>query len=174
MFTITVVLLALIAVVLVVAAFKPATFHLDRSTTIAAPPEKIFPMINDFHAWGAWSPWEHLDPDLKRTYEGAASGTGAVYRWEGNRKVGRGRMEITDESPPTSLTIKLDFLEPFEAHNVTTFTLHPAEGGTHLVWAMEGANTFMSKVMSVFVSMDKMVGKDLESGLAKMKQVAEG
>ena len=173
MFTILVVLLALITVILAVAATRPASFQLERSATIAAPPEQIFPLLNDFHAWGAWSPWEHLDPNLKRTYDGATSGTGAVYSWVGNRKVGKGRMEITGESAPTSLTIQLDFIEPFEAHNVSTFALRPVEGGTHLTWAMDGPNTFMGKVMSVFVSMDKMVGKDLERGLETMKQVAE-
>jgi len=163
----------LLTAVMVFAATKADTFHVERTAWINAPPEKVFPLINDFHNWGSWSPWEKLDPVLKRTHSGAASGKGAVYAWEGNSDVGQGRMEITDEAPPSQVTIQLDFLKPFEAHNVARFTLEPKGEFTTVRWAMHGPNSYFAKVMQVFVSMDSMVGKDFETGLANMKAIAE-
>jgi uncharacterized protein YndB with AHSA1/START domain len=170
---VAVVLLVAIAAILVLAAMKPDTFRITRAITVKAPPEKIFPLIADFRAWSAWSPWEKRDPALKRSYGGSASGKGAVYEWEGNSKVGKGRMEIIDAPPPSRLAIKLDFLKPFEAHNTAEFTLTPRGSTTDVTWAMHGPNLFIGKVMSLFVSMDRMVGKDFETGLANLKAEAE-
>ncbi len=164
---------AVVAVILVLATTKPNTFRIERSATIKAPPEKVFPLLNDFRQWAGWSPWEKMDPSMRRTHNGAASGTGAKYEWEGNKKVGMGRMEITRATPSSQVVIQLDFLKPFEAHNVTTFNLAGSTGTTNLTWVMEGTNNFMSKAMSVFVSMDKMIGKDFEAGLANLKALSE-
>jgi uncharacterized protein YndB with AHSA1/START domain len=169
----------LIGVVLVVAAVlafattKPDTFRVERSASIKAPPEKIFPLINDFHQWPQWSPWEKLDPAMQRTHGGPAQGVGASYAWVGNSKVGEGRMEIVTSVPSSQIDIKLDFLKPFEAHNKALFTLKPEGDGTQVVWVMDGPAPFVTKLMSVFVSMDKMIGKDFEAGLANMKAAAE-
>jgi uncharacterized protein YndB with AHSA1/START domain len=167
------VLVALIVVLLVLAARKPDTFRIQRATTIQAPPEAVFPLVSDFHAWLGWSPWEKLDPNLKRTHSGPANGTGAVYEWEGNKKVGQGRMEIKEAVTPRRIIIQLDFLKPFEAHNVTEFTMTPEAGGTAVTWAMTGQQPFLFKVMCLFTSMDRMVGKDFERGLANLKALAE-
>jgi carbon monoxide dehydrogenase subunit G len=162
-----------VAALLGFAATKPDAFRVQRSASIKAPAEKIFALINDFHRWGSWSPWEKLDPALKRTYSGAANGQGAVYEWEGNKKVGKGRMEITQTSPPSKVTIKLDFLKPFEAHNTAEFTLDGQGDSTNVTWTMDGQQPYMFKVMTLFLSMDKMVGKDFETGLANLKSITE-
>jgi hypothetical protein len=167
------VLVLLIAGLLLFAATRPDAFRIQRSATIKAGPEKIYPHISDFHRWGAWSPWEKLDPALKRTYSGAPNGTGAVYEWDGNKQVGKGRMEIMEASPSSRIMIKLDFLKPFEAHNTAEFTLNGHNDGTNVTWAMNGRQPFMFKVMSLFFSMDKMIGKDFESGLANLRNIAE-
>lgn len=166
-------LAAAIAVVLVLAMTKPATFSVVRSTTVNASAAKLHAMINDFHAWGDWSPWEKLDPALNRTFSGAATGKGAIYEWTGNNKVGAGRMEILSEIPGAKVEIKLDFIRPFEGHNLTTFTITPGANGTAVRWEMTGPNAFIGKVMSVFMNMDDMIGKDFEKGLANIKQAAE-
>ena len=162
-----------IAIVLILAATKPDTFSVQRVTTVSAPPEKIFPLINDFHQWGTWSPWENKDPAMKRTYSGAGSGKGAVYAWDGNKNVGTGRMEILEVSATSKIVIKLDFFKPFEAHNTAEFTMLPQGDATSLTWLMHGPAPFMSKVMQVFMNMDKMIGKDFEAGLAKLKKLTE-
>ena len=162
-----------IAIVLILAATKPDTFSVRRVTTVRAPPEKIFPLINDFQQWGTWSPWEDKDPAMKRTYSGAGSGKGAVYAWDGNKNVGTGRMEILEVSAPSKIVIKLDFFKPFEAHNTAEFTMLPQGDATSLTWLMHGPAPFMSKVMQVFMNMDKMIGKDFEAGLAKLKKLTE-
>lgn len=169
--SLVIIVIAVLAI-LAVAAMKPDTFSLQREADINAPPEKVFALINDFRDWTKWSPWEKLDPGLQRTHSGAASGKGAVYAWSGNKKVGQGRMEILDASP-SAIKIKLDFLKPFEAHNITDFTLAPRDGGTHVSWTMSGPLNFMMKLMHVFMNMDKMVGKDFEAGLANLKAAAE-
>ena len=161
-----------IAVVLILAMRKPDTFRMQRVATMRAPPERIFSLLSDFRQWGAWSPWEHKDPALKRAYSGAASGVGAVYAWEGNKNVGKGRMEILEASP-SKVVIKLDFLAPFEAHNTAEFSMQPLGDATQVTWAMHGPAPLMSKVMQVFFDMDKMVGKDFEAGLANLKQATE-
>jgi uncharacterized protein YndB with AHSA1/START domain len=171
--TIVVVVLVLLAVVLGLAATKPDSFRTARSTSIDAPPEKILPLIADFHSWAAWSPWEKLDPALRRTHSGAPSGTGAVYEWEGNKQVGKGRMEITDVAPPSRITIKLDFFAPFEAHNTAEFTLAPKGPATDVTWAMTGTKPFFMKLMGIFMDMDELVGKDFQTGLANLKALAE-
>src|SRR5882724_910226 len=170
---IAVVLAVAIAIVLILAATKPDTFRVQRATTVEAPPEKIFPLINDFHQWATWSPWENKDPAMKRSYGGAAGGRGAVYGWEGNKNVGSGRMEIIDASQPSKIVIKLDFLKPFEAHNTAEFTMLPQGEATNVTWEMHGPAPFMSKVMQVFTSMDNMIGKDFEAGLANLKKLTE-
>jgi uncharacterized protein YndB with AHSA1/START domain len=162
-----------IAVVLVLAAGKPNTFSVRRETTVSAPPEKIFSLINDFHQWGAWSPYEGKDPGMKRTYSGAPSGKGAVYAWEGNKNVGSGRMEILEAPAPSKVLIKLDFFTPFEGHNTAEFTMLPRGDETHLSWLMHGPAPFISKLMQVFMSLDKMIGKDFEAGLANLQKLAE-
>ncbi|MBI3789448.1 MAG: SRPBCC family protein [Gemmatimonadetes bacterium] len=165
---------AVIAVILVLAMTKPSTFEVVRRATIKAPAEKLFPLVNDFHGWAAWSPWEELDPTMQRTFTGPASGLGAAYAWQGNKKVGSGRMEITGETRPTNVTIKLDFITPWEGHNVTVFSFTPVADGTEVTWTMTGPTNFMWKVMSVFMNMGDMIGKDFDKGLAKMKRVGEG
>jgi uncharacterized protein YndB with AHSA1/START domain len=163
----------LVLIILGIAATKPDTFSMERSATINAPPEKIYSLIHDYHKWGAWSPWEKLDPNMRRTFTGADSGVGAIYSWEGNSDVGSGKMEIIDTTMPTKVEMALDFLSPMEAHNTTTFNLTPAGGATNVTWTMTGENNYLSKIMSVFISMDKMIGPDFERGLANLKTEAE-
>ena len=170
---IVIVLVVIVAAILGYAATRPDTFSVQRAASIKAPPEKIFPLIDDFHRWTVWSPWEKLDPDMKRTFSGAERGKGAIYAWEGNGKAGAGTMEITDSSPSSKLTLKLDFIKPFEGHNVAEFTLEPSGDATSVTWAMHGPSSYLSKVMGVFISMDSLVGKDFEAGLAAMKAAAE-
>ena len=170
---IAVILAIAIAVVLILAAAKPGRFSVRREITVQAPAEKIFPLINDFHQWVAWSPYEHRDPALKRTYSGAESGKGAVYGWDGNKNVGSGRMEILESTVPSKIVIQLDFLKPFEAHNTAEFTMLPQGDGTHVIWLMHGPAPFINKVMQVFMNLDKMIGKDLEAGLVNLKNAAE-
>jgi uncharacterized protein YndB with AHSA1/START domain len=166
-------LLVLVLAYLAVAALQPDHFRVERTILIKAPPERIFGLIDDFHAWERWSPWAHLDPGMKTVYGGTPAGDGAVYEWSGDKKVGRGRMEISAATPSTMVRIKLDFLEPFESHNVTTFTLEPESGGTTVRWAMEGPSPFVSRLIGVFLSMDDTVGKDFSTGLNQLKDVAE-
>jgi cellulose synthase/poly-beta-1,6-N-acetylglucosamine synthase-like glycosyltransferase len=171
-------IIALVAVVLLVAllvfaATKPDTFRVQRSANINAPSEKIFALIDDYRSWGSWSPWEKKDPAMKRTYSGAASGKGAVYAWEGNKDVGQGRMEIAESVPPSKVTIKLDSIKPFEAHNIVEFTLEPQGDATNIRWAMQGHTSYFAKIIHVFFDMDSMVGKDFETGLANLKAIAE-
>jgi uncharacterized protein YndB with AHSA1/START domain len=170
---IAIAVVVIVAAVLLFAATRPDNVRVQRATSIKAPPEKIFPLITDLHRWGSWSPWEKMDPAMKRTYSGAASGKGAVYAWEGNSKVGEGRMEIKDVSPPSKVTIKLDFVKPIEGHNIAEFTLEPKGESTNVTWAMYGPSAYIAKVIGVFVSMDSMIGKDFETGLANLKTVAE-
>jgi uncharacterized protein YndB with AHSA1/START domain len=170
---IAVILAIAIAIVLILAAIKPASFSVQRATTVKAPAEKIFPLICDFHQWRSWSPYEDKDPALKRSYSGANSGEGAVYGWDGNNNVGSGRMEILEASAPSKVVIKLDFFKPFEGHNTAEFTMLPQGDATHLTWTMRGPAPFINKVMQVFMNLDRMIGKDFEVGLANLKKLTE-
>ena len=163
----------LVVLFLALVAMQPSEFTVTRRTQIAAPAAAVFPLVNDFHAWNLWSPWEKLDTGMKKTFSGAPLGKGSVYEWAGNDKVGSGRMEITDSRENTSIAIKLDFITPFAASNTTTFTFAPKDGGTEVVWAMSGHNNFVSKAFGLLMNMDKMVGGDFEKGLAEMKKSAE-
>lgn len=171
--TIAIAVVVLLAALLGFAATRPDTFRVQRATSVKAPPEKIFALINDFHSWDSWSPWEKMDPTMKRTHSGAANGKGAVYEWEGNNKVGKGRMEIMDTSPPSKVTIKLDFVKPFEGHNIAEFTLEAKGDSTNVTWAMYGPSPYIARVMGIFFNMDNLIGKDFETGLANIKTVAE-
>ena len=148
------------------------TFRVERSIVVEAPAGAIFPHIDDFHAWAAWSPYEKMDPNLAKTYSGPARGQGATYAWVG-RKAGSGRMEIVQSEAPSKIVIRLDFIKPMTAHNTAEFTLQPQGPGTKVTWAMHGPNTLMSKVMGLFLSMDKLVGPQFEAGLAALKALAE-
>ncbi|MBI4001134.1 MAG: SRPBCC family protein [Nitrospira defluvii] len=170
---ILIVVVVLISAVMIYAATKPDTFRVQRTTTIAAPSEKVFALINDLHSWASWSPWEKMDPAMKKSYSGAPQGAGAALDWNGNNDVGTGRMEIASTVPSSRVVIKLDFLKPFEAHNQAEFTLEGGGTATTVTWAMHGPQPFMMKVMDLVMGMDKMVGKDFETGLANLKQLAE-
>jgi uncharacterized protein YndB with AHSA1/START domain len=170
---IAVIFAVVIVVVLILAATKPDTFSVQRAATVTSPPERIFAAISDFRQWGAWSPWENKDPAMTRSFGGAASGRGAVYAWDGNKNVGSGRMEILEASSPSKVVIKLDFLKPFEAHNTAEFTMLPQGDVTDVTWVMHGPAVLMSRVMQVFINMDRMIGKDFEVGLANLKKLTE-
>jgi hypothetical protein len=162
-----------VAVLCIVIAVQPATFHVERSIAIAAPPERAFSQVVDFRQWAAWSPYEKLDPDMKKTYSGAPSGVGAIYAWAGNGKAGEGRMTIEESDSLSKIGIKLEFLKPFTATNRATFTFARTGSGTNVTWAMDGNNSFMSKAFHLVMDMDKLVGGDFERGLAAMKGNAE-
>jgi hypothetical protein len=170
--TTVLVVVALIAVVLIVAFARPNSFRIERGATIAASPEKIIALIDDFHAWDQWSPWEKIDPTMTRTFEGPERGVGAIYGWTGNGKAGTGRMQILEDTPDKVL-IKLDFIKPFEAHNTVSFTLEPQGDATWVTWAMEGAQPFVAKLMGLIFNMEMIVGPDFEKGLADLKRTAE-
>jgi uncharacterized protein YndB with AHSA1/START domain len=170
---IAVILALAIAAVLILAARKPDTFSVMREIDIKAPPEAIFPLINDLRRWESWSPWEKKDLAMKRRFDGAASGKGAVYGWEGNKNVGSGRMEIMEAAVPTKIVIKLDFIKPFEGHNTAEFAMLPQGDTTHVTWLMHGPCNFMGKIMHVFINMDAMIGKDFAAGLSSLKRLTE-
>ena len=163
----------LIVVLLAYAATRPNDFRVQRTARFNAPPDRIYPHIADFKRWAAWSPYEKLDPHMTKTLSGADFGTGAVYEWEGNAKAGKGRMQITDASPPHRLVVKLDFDKPFKAHNTSSFVLEPSGGATHVTWAMFGPSPFVAKLFGVFVNMDTMLGRDFETGLSNLKAIVE-
>lgn len=162
----------LVLLVLAYAAIQPSNYKVERSIAIKAPPEKIIPLISDFHQWPQWSPWENIDPAMKRSFSGAPKDLGAVYAWEGNRNVGSGRMEVTSLTP-TRVGIKLEFLTPQAATSQTDFVLEPQGDTTTVRWIMTGDTDFMAKLMYVFISMDSLIGPAFESGLSKLKAAAE-
>lgn len=170
-------LLVVIALFLVVAAFQPADYRVVRSASISAPASVVFSQVNDFHQWNAWSPWEKLDPAMKRTFEGPPAGVGAVYGWSGNSQVGEGRSTITESRPNELIKIRLDFVKPFVSTCNIEYTFKPEGGQTGVTWSMDGKHNYVGKVMclgmSLFTSMDKMVGGQFEEGLANLKAVSE-
>ncbi len=173
MITALVIIAILIIALLDIASVKPDTFSLVRSADIKAPPEKVFAQLNDFKNWVAWSPWEKMDLEMKKTFKGPASGKGSYYSWIGNKKVGEGNMEIIRSEPSKVVELNLNFLKPFKASNITQFALTPQGSSTHVRWEMRGPLNLFMKVMHMFMNMDKMVGKDFEQGLANLKAVSE-
>ncbi|RWA58434.1 SRPBCC family protein [Mesorhizobium sp.] len=171
--TILIILGVIIAAVLIYAATRPNDFVVSRSASINAPAEAIFPLINDFKHWPEWSPFEKLDPNMKRTLSGADSGKGAAYAWEGNNKAGKGRMEIVNAVPSSLVSLRLDFEKPFRANNTVDFTLAPSGPNTTVTWAMRGARPFIAKLMGLFMNFDTLIGKDFEAGLDNLKRATE-
>ncbi|MCA9602327.1 MAG: SRPBCC family protein [Myxococcales bacterium] len=163
------VLVAALVVLLVVIALQPAAFQIERAAEVGASPATVFALLDDFHAWSRWSPWEKLDPSMTKAYEGA--GVGATYAWEGNSKAGAGRMTMLAITPPDSLSIRLEFLKPMVATNTARFELTPTSNGTRVRWVMTGERNFGMKAFALFVNVDKLVGKDFEAGLAAMVAV---
>lgn len=170
---ISIIVAVVLSAILIFAAIQPNTFRIQRANSIKAPPEKIFVLINDFRKWEQWSPWEKVDPAVKRTYSGAASGKGAVYEWSGNKDVGQGRMEIIESSPPSKITLMIDFIKPFEAHNTVEFTLVTLADSTTVTQAMFGPSPYISRLMGIFFNMDKMIGEKYEEGFANLKALIE-
>ena len=168
------VLAVAVVVILGIAASKPDSITVERSAVIKATPEKLFAMVNNLHSFTEWSPYEEMDPKMKRTFSGAESGKGAVYAWDGNNEVGAGSMEITEVIEPSNIKMDLHFLKPFKGDNKVNFSFVPEGDMTKVTWAMTGESPFMCKVMQVFCSMDDMCGKDFAKGLAKLKTITEG
>jgi uncharacterized protein YndB with AHSA1/START domain len=166
-------LAALIVLLVVIVVARPDDFRVSRSTSIAAPPAEVFAQVNDFHNWDAWSPWAKLDPTCRNSFSGAPAGQGAVFSWDGNRKVGAGRMTMTDSQPPELIRIRLEFLRPFKATNTSEFTFQSQGGQTAVTWSMYGKNNFLSKAFGLFMDCDTMVGADFEKGLASLKSALE-
>lgn len=156
-----------------VIAMQPATYHVERSAVVPGGPGVAFAVINDFHRWGEWSPWDELDPAMKKTYEGPATGVGAKYAWAGNSDVGEGTMTITKAEPGQKIDMDLNFLKPMASSSKTSFTFAKADSGTKVTWAMDGDNDFMGKAFSLFMNMDKMIGDDFDKGLKKLGGLTE-
>lgn len=152
---------------------RPAAFSMARSSVIGGPANKVFALVNDFRRWIEWSPWEHLDPNLRRTFDGAETGAGAIYHWLGNKKAGEGRMTILESKANEKIVIRLEFIKPFSSVYTTTFEFHGENGGTRVVWRMEGKNNFMSKLWGVFMDIEKMIGKDFEKGFKGMNEAVK-
>jgi len=167
-------LVGFVLIVCIIAALMPADFRVSRSANIAAPPAEVFPHVNDLRKWEAWSPWEKIDPALKRSYEGAHEGTGAIYAWDCNKQVGAGRMTITDSKPAEAIHIQIEFLRPFAATNQVEFTFVPQGNQTVVTWTMLGKKVFMMKLFGLVMSMDKFLGGQFEQGLVQLKGVVEG
>ena len=165
-------LLVLVVAILAFATTRPGQTNVQRTASINAPPDKIYPLIADFHQWTAWSPYEKLDPAMKRTYSGTPSGKGASYAWAGNAKAGAGKMEIVDAST-SRVTMNLDFTKPLEGHNVAEFTLVPRGGSTDVTWAMRGRTPYIGKVVGIFVDTNRMLGDQFSEGLGNLKTIAE-
>jgi uncharacterized protein YndB with AHSA1/START domain len=163
-----------VVVLVIIISLQPTDFAITRSATIAAPAANVFAQVNDFHNWQAWSPWAKLDPAARNSFDGAPAGTGAVFAWDGNKKVGAGRMRIDQSQPNELIRMTINFLRPFKATNQTEFTFKPAGDGTTIAWTMTGKKNFMSKAFCLFANMDKMVGGDFEKGLVAIKGVVEG
>jgi hypothetical protein len=170
---IAIVVALVISGVLLFAATRPDTFRVQRTASIKASPEKIFPLINDLHRFNTWNPYEKKDPNIKGSYSGAASGRGAAYAFAGNRDVGKGSIEIIDSASPRRVSMRLHMIEPIEASNDIEFTLEPKGEATQVTWAMVGNVPYPAKILQLFVSMDRMVGQDFAAGLANLKAVAE-
>jgi uncharacterized protein YndB with AHSA1/START domain len=170
--TLLIIVVAAVGLLLAYAATRPDSFRIERSVRIEAPPERIYALIDDLHRFNLWNPFLRKDPATQGTYSGTPSGKGARYAWQSD-KVGVGQMEIGDTTAASSVTMSLDFIKPFEAHNMAEFTLKPDADATQVTWAMHGPAPFLSKLMQVFVSMDRMVGKDFEDGLSNLKTLAE-
>jgi uncharacterized protein YndB with AHSA1/START domain len=167
------VVLVLIAIILIYAAAKPSIFHVERSATIEACPEKVFPLINDLHNWPRWAPQDREDPTMKRTFAGAESGKGATSNWTGSGNTGTGRMTITESIPPKAVTIAVDWERPFAVRNVNEFRLEPDGSDTRVTWSMSGPNLFVMKLMSVFANMNEWMGQHFERGLNSLKTIAQ-
>ena len=165
--------LGIVVLLLAVIVTRPSEYRVERASTMTAPPTVIFDFVNDFHRWSSWSPWEKLDPAMTRTYDGSSAGSGAIYSWSGNDKVGAGRMTITDSKPGERIVIKLEFFKPWEATSTTTFTFTGQGDTTKVVWTMDGANDLKGKAFTLFMNMDDMVGRDLEKGLSELKSQSE-
>ena len=163
----------LVGIVLVFAATRPDSFRVQRSASIKAPPEKIFPLINDLRRFNAWNPFEKKDPNLKGSYGSVASGKGATYAFEGNRDVGSGRIAIIDSVPTSEVRMTLDMVAPMEGHNIVEFTLKPDGANTRVTWAIQGPMPYVAKFLSLFCNMDAMIGKEFENGLANLKAMVE-
>jgi hypothetical protein len=170
---IAIIIVVAIAAVLLFAATRPDSFRVQRTLGIKAPPERIFPFIDDLHRFNTWNPYEKKDPNIKGTYSGAASGKGAAYAFDGNKDVGKGSVEITESLPPRQVSMRLHMIEPIEASNAVEFTLEPNGDVTNVTWAMHGPVPYLGKIIHLFFNMDGMVGRDFEAGLANLKAIAE-
>ena len=166
-------LVAIVAVILIAGAFQSNSYRVERSATIAAPAAAIFPQINDLHQSQVWSPWAKIDPNVKMTFEGPASGVGASNSWVGNKEVGAGRQTIIESTPNELVRLKLEFFEPMSGVATSEFRLQPTTAGTTVTWSMHGPKNYLSKLMCMFMSMDKMIGGDFEKGLANLKTLTE-
>jgi uncharacterized protein YndB with AHSA1/START domain len=170
---ILIIIAAVIIVFVIVVSLQPPDFHVTRSVTVSTPAAAVFALVNDLHEWEAWSPWEKMDPALEKTFEGPSAGTGASYSWAGNKKVGEGRMTITESHPGELIRIKLEFLKPVKATHTAEFSFKSKGNQTAITWSMFGKNNFMGKAMHLFMNMDKLIGGQFEKGLVEMKSVAE-
>lgn len=171
--TIALIAVAVLGVVLVFAATRPDTFRVERSARIKAPPEQLYPLINDLRQFNTWNPYEKKDPNIKGEYRGPQAGAGAAYHFQGNKDVGKGSISIVESAAPAKVTMKLDMIEPFEGHNIVEFSIAPRGDATEVTWAMHGPSPFVAKLMGIFLDMDRMIGRDFDAGLSDLKARAE-
>ncbi len=167
-------LVALVLIFVAIVAMQPSEFRVESTVKIAAPQADLFAQVNDFHKWDAWSPWAKLDPAAKITFEGPESGQGAVMKWAGNDEVGEGSVTIVESRPSERVKVKVDFIAPFEGTATSEFQFKPEGDQTAVTWTMSGEHGFIGKAFCLVMDGTKMMGDDIEKGLAQLKSVAEG
>jgi hypothetical protein len=166
-------LAVLIAVLVIIIMMQPPEFRVSRTTTIDAPAATLFEQVNTASKWEDWSPWAKVDPNAKFTYEGPASGIGAISKWSGNNDVGQGISTITESRPNELVKFKLEFIKPFAGVNTAEFTFTEQDRKTVVTWSMFGKNNFLSKAVGLIFNCEKMVGEQFDKGLANLKAIAD-
>jgi hypothetical protein len=153
-------------------ATQPDSFRVQRTASSDATPEKLVGILSDLRRGAEWSPYEKKDPAMKKTFSGPPSGPGATLSWDGNGDVGAGSLTVA-EVTPANIKLNLAMTRPMNANNIVEYTFAPQGKGTSMTWAMYGPMPLISKVMCIFMDLDKMLGADMERGLKDLKALAE-
>ncbi len=168
------VIAVLLLALCIYAALKPATFLVAREISIKATPEVIFTHINNAKKANDWMPWKEIDQEAVMVELGPEEGVGSGSKWDSKGQMGTGQAVVIESVPNVKVVTQLTYTKPMEMSQLATVSLSPNESGdTNVRWEVTGENTFMGRLMCIFMDMDKIVGQQFEKGLNNLKRIVE-
>ncbi|MGC4035464.1 MAG: SRPBCC family protein [Chitinophagaceae bacterium] len=172
--TIVGIIVAIIVVIMIIALFTNKGYKISREVIINKPVNDVFNYVKYLKNQDYFNKWTMMDPAMKKEFKGTDGAIGFVYKWEGNKRAGAGEQELMGLQNNKQVDIEVRFIRPFAGISQTPFYLESLAGNqTKLTWGISSTMKYPMNAMLLFMNMDNLLGKDMETSLQLLKTLLE-